>query len=446
MRTRLVAILLLVAGAAAAQPSPAVHLSLTEAIRYGLEHQLQHRNTELQAEVRRRNTQEILGMGLPQVSAKADFTDYLELPTSLIPAEFFGGEPGSFVPVQFGTQYNTSAGITLSQLIFDGRYLLGLKAAQMVQELANKEITRSRIDLIENITKAYLTALLTQQRMAQVEANVRNLQELLRNTEALHQVGFVESLDVDRIRYSHNNLLTEQKKLNSLMAYTLDLLKFQMGMPVDQTVVLSDSLREPDLQPIVLAARPDPQQRIEYRMLQDNLRLAEMNIKRYRAGYWPALYGAASFMVQSQENRFSDIASGTWYDFGLVGLTLNIPVFDGLAKARQIQGAKLELMQVENNLKLFENSLNLEVRSALRNLEDALYTLELNRESLDLAEKVMRNSRIKFEQQVGSSLEVTEAETSLKNAQVAYSFSLYEVWLAKLQLEKALGLLDKNFN
>ncbi|MCS6917203.1 MAG: TolC family protein [Chitinophagales bacterium] len=445
MKVRTLIFGLLVSFESWAQGSAIQWFGLQEAVRYALEHQPVHRNAELGVAISRRSVQEVIGIGLPQVTAKADFTHYLELPTSLIPGEFFGGEPGTYIPVQFGTSYNTGAGLTLTQLLFDGRYLLGVKAAQIVQELASKEAQRSRIAVIEQVSKAYLTALMAEQRQMQVASNLKSLNELLKNTEALYAAGFVEQLDVDRLRVSYNNLLAEQEKVSFFVQSSKDLLKFQMGLPVQAEIGLTDSLPSVEAVSLIPALATDPNQRIEYRMLQDQLRLAEMNVKRYRAGYWPSLYGAASLQVQSQENRLKDIPSGTWYDMSLVGLSLNVPIFDGLSKVRQIQGAKLELLRAQNNMELFENSMNLEVRTARGNLENALRSLKVNEENLELADKVMRSSRIKFEQQVGSSLEVTEAEASLKNAQIAYLTSLYEVWLAKLELEKALGTLDKNF-
>ncbi|MCS6990598.1 MAG: TolC family protein [Chitinophagales bacterium] len=438
-------LLLVLPFGSAGQENAVPRFSLADAIAYALEHQLSQQNARLQAEKARRNVQEVIGIGLPQITAQGDFTHYLELPTSLVPAEFFGGEAGTFVPIQFGTSFNTSAGLTLTQLIFDGRYLLGVKAAQVVQELAAKEVRRNRTELIYQVAKSYLTVLITDLRLEQLHATLNNMRALLQQTELMHQAGFVEQLDVNRLQVSVNNLVTEVEKVSALRQLSLDLLKFQMGMPVNSSIQLSDTLREMDLSDMWNYGAADPERRIEYAMLRDQVTLAEMNVKRYRAGYYPSVYGAASLLVQSQENRIRDIPEGTWYDVSLVGLTLSVPIFDGFSKARQVQAAKTEFLQAQNNLELFRQNVEVEVRAARTNLENALRTLQLNRTSLELAKEVMRNAQIKYEQQVGSSLELKEAETTLKNAQAAYAASLYEAWLARLELEKALGILDQRF-
>lgn len=421
-------------------------LSLRQSVDYALTNQTAIKNANLDAEISQRKSQEYMGIALPQVSGQFDFADYLKLPTSLIPAEFLGGEPGTYAELQFGTQYNGTANLSASQLVFDGRYFLGLKASKTLAELSTKDVTRTTIQTVESVMKAYLTALITGERHRQLEANVVSLKNTLDNTKALYEAGFVEKVDVDRIAVGYNNLLSEKEKMEKYRTVSKYLLKFQMGMDVNQEIVLTDTLFEADFEMLLQnAAAPDVNNRIEYQMLQTSLSLAEMNIKQYKLGYLPSLYAIGSYSFQAQVNEFDLIPSSKWYNTAFIGFTFNLPIFDGLQKARQIQQGKLEFMKRENNITNFQNSMKLEVSTAKSNLENAITTLEVQRSNQELADEIVTISRKKFEMGVGSSLEVTDAETSLKDAQSNYLSALYDAWAARIELEKALGTLAKNY-
>ncbi len=418
--------------------------TLAESIDYALVHQQTLQNAQFDAQIARRQVQEYYSLGLPIIQAQADFTDYLKLPTSLLPAEFFGGDPGTYIPVQFGTQFNASVGVTVNQLLFDGRYFLGLKAVQTLFELSTKQTQRLQIDVIEQVSKAYLTALVAEKRSEQVAANLLRFQRTLADAEAMYAAGFIEKLDVDQLRVAFNQMRAEYERTKTFAQIALELLKFQMGLDQEQPIVLTDSLRMTDFGLMLQqAAKPDLNNRIEYRMLQDNRLLNEMSIRRYRVGYLPSLYATAGYGLQSQQTRISDIPEGQWFAVGYVGLRLQLPVFDGLQKARQIQIAKLELEKTQNNLSQFRNAMLLQIESAKASLGDAIRALHVEQENLALANEIVRTVQKKFEAGLASALQVTEAETILRNAQVNYLAALQNAWVAKVELDKALGILDK---
>jgi outer membrane protein TolC len=445
-RVLMASVFALAAVVAKSQSSPAdtLRMNLQQCIDYALEHQNDMKNVRLDEESSRRQSQEYTGIALPQIYGTFDFADYLKLPTSLIPAEFFGGEPGTYVPLQFGTQYNGTAQVVLSQLIVDGRYFLGLKATRALADLAAKNVQATQIQLTENVMKAYLASVISSERMEQLKTNVASFKKTLDDTKALYKSGFVEKVDVDRLAVSYNNLITEQEKFQKLSTLSIYLLKFQMGMPVEQPLVLQDSIREADFESILQnAATPDINNRIEYQMLLNTKALREMNVKRYKMGYIPTLYGTGSISYQAQVNEFDLIPSSQWYNTAFLGFTLNVPIFDGLQKARQIQQAKLSLQKTENDIFNFTNVMNLQVNTAKTNMQNAIASLEAQRNNLELANEIVTISRKKFQLGAGSSLEVTDAETSLKDAQTNYLNALYDAWVARIELEKALGTLNK---
>src|ERR1043165_5034061 len=362
-----------------------IRLSLQQALDYAYEHQNDMKNAQLDAEISQRKSQEYTGIGLPQISAKGDFTDYLKLPTSLIPSEFFGGEPGTFVPIQFGTQYNVTAGATAQQLVFDGRYFLGLKATKALADLSRKTVQQTKIETAEGVMKAYLTALITYKRAEELDANIKNFKQTLDNTNALYKSGFVEKIDVDRISVSYNNLLAEKDKTDKFKVLTMYTLKFQMGMDVNQPIALTDTLREAVFQSVLQnAATPDINNRIEYQMLLTSKSLAKMNMQQYKLGYVPSIYVIGNISWQAQRNKFDFFQGGDWYNTSFVGLTLNLPIFDGFQKARQIQQARLSMQQNDNNILNFQNAMNLQVTSAKASMQNAIQELSVQKSNLDL--------------------------------------------------------------
>jgi len=419
-----------------------MRMTWQQCVDYALQNQVAVKNSKLDADISHRQTQEYTGIALPQVNGNFQFADYLKLPTSLIPAEFFGGEPGTFVPLQFGTQYNGTASVSLSQLVFDGRYFLGLKASRALADLSQKKVQQTEIDTREKVMKAYLAALIAAKRAEQLDVNIKSFKKTYDDTKEIYKTGFVEKVDVDRIAVGYNNLLAEKHNVDEYVALSIYMLKFQMGMDVNQPLVLTDSLREADFQSVLQnAATPDINNRIEYQMLLNSKSLSEMNIKRYQYGYIPTLYANASYSYQAQVNQFDLIPSSTWYNTAFIGFNFSLPIFDGLQKARQVQQARLSLTQTENNIFDFQNAMSLQVASAKTSMQNAIEGLNVQKSNLDLAQEIVTISRKKFELGAGTSIEVTDAETSLKDAQTNYLNALYDAWVARIDLEKALGTL-----
>ena len=422
-----------------------MRMTWQQSVDYALQNQVAMKNSRLDADISHRQTQEYTGLALPQVSGTFDFADYLKLPTTLIPAEFAGGDKNDPpIALQFGTQYNGTAQLRLSQLIVDGRYFLGLKASRAYADLSIKKVQQTEIETREKVMKAYLSALIAAKRAEQLEVNIKSFKKTYDDTREIYKSGFVEKVDVDRIAVGYNNLLAEKDNVNEYVVISIYMLKFQMGMDVNQPLILTDSLREADFQSVLQnAAAPDINNRIEYQMLLTSRSLSEMNVKRYQYGYIPTLYGIGSYSYQAQVNQFDLLPSSTWYNTAFIGFNFTLPIFDGLQKARQVQQARLSLTQTENNIFDFQNAMSLQVASAKTSMQNAIEGLNVQKSNLELAQEIVTISRKKFELGAGTSIEVTDAEASLKDSQTNYLNALYDAWVARIDLEKALGTLGK---
>ena len=422
----------------AQQKDTTANFSLQEAIAYAQTHQVNILNAKIDEQIAINTVKKTIGIGLPQVSANASFQDFLTVPTSLLPGDFFGA-PGTFVPVRFGVKYNSSVGLEASQLLFDGSYLVGLKASRTFKELSVKNTGRSKIETTVAVTKAYYSVLVSNERLALIDANLERLKKSLNDTEQLFKNGFVEKIDVDRLSVLNNNLLTERENVIRLLALNVNLLKFQMGMTVGSMLTLKDKIGDIKIDQTQVLANGDVyNKRIEYSLLQTQKKLNELDVKRYKSLFLPSLAAFGSTSANYQNDKFSNLYD-TRFPTTVVGLRLSIPLISGGQKLYDLRNAKLESLKTDNNLANLENVINLEVSEAQTTYLNGQKSLENQKRNMDLAKEVLRVTKIKYDQGVGSSLEVTTAETSLKEAENNYINALYDMLINKVNLDKALG-------
>jgi outer membrane protein len=304
-------------------------------------------NAVLDAEIASQRKKEYLGIGMPQISGSLDVKDFIEIPTSLIPGEFFGGAPGSFIPVKFGTQYNATAGLSASQIIFSSDYFIAIKALHGLEGLTEKNIVRTQVETKATVTKSYYSVLVNRQRTKLLDINIDRLASLLADTKVIQENGFVEQIDVDRLQVAYNNLVSERDKILRLVGISETLLKFQMGYDVGKPIVLTDSL---NLLKLTYTTETGPasvnyDNRPEYDLLKTQQSLNEVELLRYKLQYLPTLVAYGSLQYNAQRNEINFLSSQKWFPIGVIGLTLNVPIFDGLQKFHRIQQAKLNMVQ-----------------------------------------------------------------------------------------------------
>lgn len=418
--------------------------TLQQAIDYSLKNSPNYLNAEYDVQNADYRRKELLGVGLPQVNGSVDLKDYLEIPTSLIPGDFVG-QPGIFIPVKFGTKYNATAGLNASQLIFSSDYIVGLKAAKELINLAKINVYRSKTELAASVSKAYYNVLVNTERVKLLDANMERLKKAFDDTKAFNQQGLVELIDVERLEVQYNNLVTEKEKTVRLIGLSVNLLKFQMGYKIGESITLSDSLSvNAGDQPTLGGGKIDLSNRPDFQLLQLQQKLYHIDVRRHRLGYLPTLnaYGSYQYNAQRQEFDFFD-QSQKWFKVAVIGGTLNFSLFDGLQRHNRIQQAKIAILKGENQIKNLELAAELETKMAEISYENAFVSLQTQKRNMDLAQHVFDVAQKKYEQGVGSNLEVTTAQTSLKEAQTNYYNSVYDMLVAKIDYQKAIGTLTK---
>ncbi len=469
-----------------------LQLSLAQAVDYARKNKSTLQAQRLNEEIAKARVGEIRAIGLPQVNASAAVTDNIKLQKSLVDFGAFGGAPlkgttltadqitaaqgGQTVTLSpaygevvatgptalaFGLQWQGNTGIQASQLLFDGSYLICLKAAKVYEQLAVKQTAQTEIDVVENVQKAYYGVLVNRDRFELLARNVARLDTIYRQTAATYKEGFVEKLDVDRLQVQLTNLKVEQQKTERLVDLTVALLKFQMGLDQRQPIVLTDKLDAALVESTQLPAQGggfNYADRVEYSVLETQRDLANLDIRNKRAGYFPRLlltggYGFVGsdptakglFQFRGPDSRSTQgFVNQNWFGFANVGMQLQIPIFDGFAKRYSIQQAKLTARTVNYGFTTLQQSIDLQQAQSRTSLENALDVVRNQKTNLALATDVARVSKIKFQEGVGSNLEVITAETDLRSAQTNYYSSLYDALIAKVDFEKAQGSLLKN--
>lgn len=449
-------------------------LSLEECVQYALENSVNIKNALIDEEIAGARVKETRGVGLPQIDASVGILHNQKLPRFFTqyftPADgdagFFdlsgipGIQDGDVVglPNFFQLQSSGNANLSINQLLFNGSYLVGLKAANAYRELSIRSTRQSQEQIIQQVTKAYYAVLINKDRMNLFDNNIARVDSLLRTTKALNQNGFAEGIDVDRIQVTLNNLIAERDKFYSLQELTVHLLKFQMNYPLDQPLDIAGDIASLQVDESILrsyALNWDYTKRTDYALLEANRSLQSLDVRNKFATALPSFSAFANLGYSTQSPTIGgifktettgvaltpDFGPDKWYSFSSFGVNLNIPIFSGLQRSYRLQQAKLGLMKIENNFVSLKSAIDLDVKQAAISYINAIKSLESQRANSALADNIARITKIKYEEGVGSNLEVIEAESSLKEAQTNYYSALYDALIAKVDLDKAYGKL-----
>jgi outer membrane protein len=417
--------------------------TLQDCINYAYEHQDTVINARLDIKSADYRVKEIVGGGLPQINGGAQFLDYLKLPSTVIDGSFIG-RPGRDTSFTFGVKYQSNLTLDVSQIIFDGSFLVGLKARSTYKELSQRNYTRTRIDANVNVTKAYYQVLVSDEQIKLLDANLAQLKQQLDQTTAQNKQGFVEKIDVDRLNYQYNDLQTRRENVVRLLVLNYQLLKFQMGMPIAENLILKDKLVDVKLEENAADLSTDTtfyKNRVEYGLFETQVRLNDFDVKRRKAAFLPTLNAIGNFTSSYQNNGFNNLYRNN-FPASYVGLRLNVPIFNGFQRTNQLRQTQITAQKSRNDLYRLKDALNLQANRARITFFNGLQTLNSQRRNQDLAREVLRVTKIKYQQGVGSSIEVTQAQTALEDADNKYIQGLYDALVSKVDLEKAYGRIQ----
>ncbi|MBI5916331.1 MAG: TolC family protein [Bacteroidetes bacterium] len=420
-------------------------LDLKTALRYTLENHATVQKASIEVAKAQQLVRESLSTGLPQVSASGSIVNNLSVRTSFVPAEFFGGQPGEFAKVQFGTNWNASAGLQLDQMLFDKTWLLGLRATREVTDFYRLVLEKSKEDVVYEVAKLYYQIQLSRTQRGILDANLGQIKGLLTVTDKQFQNGFAKKIDVDRLRVQHSNLETQITNLDLQIQQAEQALKFAMNMPLETAIVLTDTISEAmfdEVNPSM--AQPTFQLKPDLLILKKQQELYHLDVERWQAGYFPTLSFFGAYNYEWQANKINEFGNGDfWTDFSQVGLRLNVPIFDGFFKNSKIQTARLNNQQTLQDYNYAKLGLQLRHEAAVTSLQSNQNTLRSVQETRKVAEEVYRVSQSRYREGLAPITELLDAENSMRQAQTNYITTLAQIKLAEIDLLSANGQLVK---
>lgn len=419
-------------------------VSLEEALAFGEQNNRNIKKASMEIRKAYKDQWSTIAIGLPQISANADYQNFIELPTSLIPAQFFGGNEGEFAEVQFGTPQTMTAGLTLQQLIFDGSYIVGLEASKIFLKISENIFEKTLLEVRKNIVQTYSSVLLARENIDFLEKNKNNLEKNLLELNQLYENGFEEEESVEQIRLTLSGVKTQLSYINNVERITLDMLKLLMGFPIKSALILSDDLEKLTNDSLFNFKVPENlslDNNIDIKIAENNL-LSETLLYRYeRSKGLPRLSAFLNGNYTGNSESFTFTQQGQkWFGAALLGINLQIPVFSSLRRSALSQKAKIAMLQAENDLTETQERILIEVKAAENDYKLAVENYFTNKENLELATRIEKKNQLKYFEGVTSSFELREAQLQLYSAQNNYIKSIQEVIQKKLSLQTILNI------
>lgn len=418
-------------------------MSIQQAVDYAQEHNVQVKNALLDLQIQKQTNREVTGSAYPQISASGSMTYNYKLPVSLVPAEFFGGPPGTFQELAFGVKWNATGGVNVNQLLFDGQVFTGLQARKTLIDFQEKNIEVTEEMIRTNVYKIYYQLVLGKTQIELLDANIDRLNKLKHDTKIMYDNGFAERLDIDKLDVQLANLQSEKTTaLNQINNGYLGL-KVLMGMPVQHELVLTDTISDAMIRDGVLeAAEFNYNQRLDYQYSELGVRLREYDIQRYKLAKLPTLSLNGYYNKNAQRDEFNFFKSGqNWFNISAITLNLNVPIFSGFSANARIQKARLTMQQAVNQRESLKLTIDSEVKTAQNTFAAAITNMDYQKRNMELAETVYEQTKKKFEVGTGSQTEINAAQTDLKSAQTNYINAMYNAIIAKIDFLKATGKL-----
>jgi len=415
-----------------------LNLSLSEAQNYAMDNNLAVSSARHDIEIARLRTWEAISQVLPQVSGNASLNDNLKLMTTLLPGEIVG-QPGELIPVQFGSQFNSSFGADASMVLFNGQVLVGIQMAKLGQKIAGMGVEQSEQDTREAVISNYYLILVSEESMRIIDGNIAALNETLRSTRAMYSVGMAEATDVDQMQSNVTMMQNTRSSMERTIELSYNMLRFQLGVDPDAEINLTESLdsiiESTDIEHLI-ATEFDLNRNISFRLISGQERLSELTVKLEKTTVLPSLATFYSYNKNGQGDKIGDLQ---WFPNSMLGFQVSVPIFASGMRYSKIKKAEVSYMKAKIDREMVTDQLLLQERQLRYNLVNAHNQFILQRDNIEVSKRIYNSVDNKFRQGVASSLEVTQANTNYLQAENNYISSLLTLLQSKTSLDKLIG-------
>lgn len=421
--------------------------SLKEVLKAGLENSYDLKKTRLDENAAAYQRKEIIGSGLPQLKAYGNYNNFLNVTPMGLPGGFLNPEstPNDIDVVQFGVPQSLQAGVQLNQLIFSQSYLVGLKAARTSEEFYLLLTQMSEEDILYDLAMNYYNIVGLELQRENIDANMDRLVSLERILKVQVENDLAKKVDYNRIKVNLTTLQASKDDLEIGIAQSKNYLKLLMGIPMDTALELEDQDFDLDLgQALPTGLNSDLQNRVDLRVLSKQQDLYGLDIQNIRSGYYPTLIGFADVNYNTFSNDFTFLSeSKPWYRGALIGLKLEIPIFDGFQKKNRVAQAKVRSLQLDQDIEKANQAAVMQHQNAIKKLTSSIGSAKAQEENLQLAEEVYAQTELLYKEGLSPLTDLLEAETALREARTALNNQLISVKTAQVDLYKATGDITK---
>lgn len=438
--------------------------SVQQAIDYAKQNSVPVKNALLDVLIQKQVNRDVTSIALPQINGSASITRNIDIPVQTIPNFIApatykvlideGVKNGNGQPVTmpssgfgnllfpFGNPWNANAGITLSQIVFDGQVFIALKARNGTISLQERIADLTEENIKANVYKIYYQLVAGKTQIELLDANITRLEKLKHDVQVMYDNGFTERVDIDKLAVQIANLRTEKMKADNMLRNGYSGLKLLMGMPIKDSLVLTDTLSDDQVKEGVLeASQFKYSDRKDYQISEITNQLNGLNLRRYKLSQIPTFALVGGYSKQAQRTEFDIFGKGEWFTSSYIGLQMRLPIFNGFSLQAKKQQARLQLQKTQNQTEALKISIDGEVENAKNNFTAAIATMDFQKKNMALAEKVYDQTKKKYEIGTGSATEINTAQLDLKTAQTNYMSALYDAITAKVDFLKATGKL-----
>ena len=425
-----------------AQEEENTRFSLDQATQYAMQNSYVLFNTKQDVTIAQKQVWETITTGLPQVSGTANYSMYLNLPVSLLPGEFFGEDPGTYIPVKFGQDYSADFGFSVSQQVFDGSWIVGVSSAELYLNLAKQANEKTEIDIRNAVAQAYYTVLISERYRVVMLENLNNTTDLYEETKVYYENGFREQQDVDQLRLLQKNAENEVLRSERELKIAKTVLKYTMGYNMNQEIELTDDI-DVFVSPLEKETNTvdlDLVEHVDYRIAQSNFEVSEKLYRLEKVAYLPKLDAFYSYSKTSYGNK-ANLLQEAWFPSSLIGFKASIPIFNSGNKRAKVQIARIKLDKAENDMRYAGITLQKDYLTASAEMETAREQFQNTRENLDLAQSILDKTHIKFNNGMISSAELSQQESQYITTWQQLVTATLSLLQADLNLKKAAGAL-----
>jgi outer membrane protein TolC len=469
MKRILIMTILLLSFTSSFSQESSMSFTLQEAIEYALENNRTAKNAQRDIEAAKKQKWETTATGLPQINASIDYQNFLKQPVSLLPAaafdnteavigtveDFFGLTRNSspdpvegFIPVRFGTKQNINATATLSQLLFDGSYIVALQSSKVFLDISKNAKEKTDLEVRKSVINAYGNVLLAEESIKILNSNKVTLQKNLNETTKIYENGLEEEESVEQLQITLLGIENNLKNSIRLKDISYKMLNLTLGLDIENNVILVDDLPSLTVQNIdlnLMNTSLSLENNIDFKIAKNNEKSQELLLKYEKTKALPNLTAFINGGYAGNSDNFDFLKSSQqWFGSSIVGVSLNVPIFSSFGRSAKTQRAKIDFEKAKTELTETEQQLKLQTANAKSNYQFAIEQYQTAQKNLNLSERIEEKNQTKFFEGISSSFELRQAQLQLYSAQQEYLKSMLDVINNKTELETVLNQISKN--